>query len=64
MEKEEEEKKARRKAAQESLDKENESGDGQRVGEAVSKKRKRKSHPRAVPDDGYEGFKPKIRAFV
>ena len=64
LKKEEEEKKARRKAAQESSDKENKSGDGQRVGEAVSKKRKRKSYPTAVPDDGFEGFKPKIRAVV
>ena len=45
------------KRARESSGKENKSGNGQRMGAAVSKKRRRKSQARMVPDDGYEGYK-------
>ena len=62
LRKEEEEKKERRKKAQESSGKENKSGNGQRVGEAVTKKRRRIS--RAMPNNGYEGYKPKNMSTV
>ena len=53
--KEREERKKKREAEEGS--KENSgAGDGQRAGEAVAKKKKRKITPRVMPNDGYQGY--------